>query len=119
MSSNKKYNSAATSRADKVIDAVSDAQAKVSEAGLYGCPKCGHSKYSTRRALGGPLIKVCLSCGHKRVAPRGGVGVRPLLPENLYHEQGTKKGPFKSSSPKQKTEKHAPKYRSKGKTNDK
>ena len=110
----KKHKSAAhTSKADRVIDALSEVR-KQEEKPKYQCRGCGCLRYTTRRALGGPLLMICAECGKKQTKGSG-KGVTPLLPENLNHKQGKARGPSYSATNKPKSDKHSPNYRSKGK----
>ena len=110
----KKHKSAAhTSKADRVIDALSEVR-KQEEKPKYQCRNCGSLRYTSRRALGGPLIMICADCGTKQTKGVG-KGVSPLLPDNLTHKQGRTKGPSYSATIKPKTDTHSPRYRSNGK----
>lgn len=111
MTTNKNH-TAATSQADKVLDAVSQVRKDQKEASLYGCIKCGSESYTPRRSLGGPLIKICNSCGYKNEIGTGR-GYLPLIETNLLHEQGDLKGPTKKD-PTPEQDKHQPTYRTKG-----
>lgn len=108
----KKENAAHTSRADKVIDAVSEVRKDEKPKGFV-CVKCSGTSYTPRNPLGGPLIQVCNSCGHKQAKARGNTSA--LRPENLTHKQGTGRGPTWSATPAPKPDKHQHAYRRKGK----
>ena len=109
----KKENAAHTSNADKVLSAVQEVR-KEEDKPIFTCVKCGSNDFTTRRPLGGPLIRICSKCGSKQY--RGSGTIAPLLPENLNHKQGQARGPAYSATPKPKQDKHQPRYRSKGKT---
>lgn len=113
MTTNKNHR-ASTSQADKVLQAVSQVRKELKEASLGGCLECGSRDYTPRRALGGPLIKICNNCGYKNEGDRGR-GSFPLTQSALKHDQGDAKGPTRSE-PKPKKDKHQPTYRSKGRS---
>jgi len=107
----KKYTSAKTSEADKVIDALSEVTPR-SNKPAYVCNKCGSTDYEARSPLGGPKIKVCVKCGSKLFS--ASANIMPLINAKNPHGQGSTRGPTKSAY-KPKGDKHQPKYRNKGK----
>ena len=114
-----KKNAAQTSNADKVIDAISEVRNKEKKPG-YACNSCGSGSFTPRRALGGPLIRVCNACGSKDVGARGR-GLSFLSDKNLNHGQGKGRGPTAKTLSKQtsvKKDKFQPTYRKKGKSRE-
>lgn len=109
-----KKNAAQTSNADRVIDALAEVRNLEKKPG-YRCSSCGGTSYTPRRALGGPLIQVCLSCGNKDVKGSGR-GTVFLSDENLNHSQGVGRGPTASTLQKQqepKEDKYTPTFKTK------
>ena len=103
---------ASISNADKVLDALGEVERPARA--KYACLDCGSTRHTTRRALGGPLIRVCLDCGSKQVTGSGR-GMHPLI--NAGHNQGTGRGPVATSLNKTKKHKpsNQPSFRGKGK----
>lgn len=103
---------ASRSNADKVLDAIGEVERP--KKAKYECLDCGGTRNTTRRALGGPLIRVCLDCGSKQFSGSGR-GMHPIIDPG--HSQGQGRGPIAGSL--NKTVKHKPSnqpsYRSKGK----
>lgn len=115
MSDDKFKNAAKTSNADRVLEAVSEVRAEPKKP-LFVCTNCEGTSFTTRKPLGGPLIRICSSCGAKSFKPAKSMAA--LMPENLNHGQGTGRGPTASTLDRQsppKPDKHQPEFRSKGK----
>ena len=113
MSDKNENHAASTSNADKLIRAAEELKPS-SQTPSYECTKCGNTAYTCTRPLGGYLLKTCTKCGNTSF--RGRPTIAPLLPENLYHGQGTARGPTKKpTGHNATTEKFTHKFRNKGK----
>ena len=99
-------------KVDAVIDAISSIEP---DAPQTGCQKCGGSRFTQRRPLGGPLIKICSQCGEKIYI--GGFRSIQFIEAKKPHTQGTGRGPtYSPRTPPKKVDKHQPVYRKKGKS---
>ena len=105
--------SAKTSNADKLIEAVQEVRKSEKPVQRNACPECGSNRYESRRPLGGPLICTCRDCGHQY--NRGRPNLAPLIAAKAPGPQGSGKGPVYTNKKPRRGSKHTPTYRAKGK----
>lgn len=108
-------------KADKLLDAIQEEREQNKDK-TGGCLSCGGSSFVIRHVLGGPSIRVCNDCGTKKYKHKNpgtiALSRNVVDPENNIVTDG--KGPYyTSSSPSKPTNKHLPKYKSKGKPRSK